>query len=301
MCPARLSPLQPIRILKTSRKAIGLVGLGLLGGALAERIRQAGFDVPGFDVNPARRRALKELGGRPLESAAEVAAARERIVLSLPTTAVVESVVREMESKLGAGTVIIDTTTGEPGPTAALGARLAKRRVRYLDATIVGNSEQVRTRDVIVLAGGTRPSVAACRDVLECFARQTFHVGPCGSGARMKLVINLVLGLNRAVLAEGLSFAGTVGVSPERALEILKSSAAYSRVMDTKGSKMLERDFKPQARLSQHLKDVRLILSLGKKAGAKLPLSALHRRLLEQVEAAGAGDLDNSAIFKAFE
>lgn len=263
-------------------------------------MRHAGFDVLGFDVNRARRRALKKLGGRPLHSAAEVAAACERIVLSLPTTEVVESVIREMKGKLRAGTVIIDTTTGEPEETAALGARLAKRRVRYLDATIVGNSEQVRAGDVVVLAGGTRQSVTACRDVFKSFARQTFHVGPCGSGARMKLVVNLVLGLNRAVLAEGLSFARAVGVAPECALEILKSSAAYSRVMDTKGSKMLKRDFKPQARLSQHLKDVRLILALGQKVSAKLPFSTLHRKLLAHVKAAGGGDLDNSAIIKAF-
>ena len=116
----------------------------------------------------------------------------------------------------------------------------------------------------------------------------------------MKLIVNLVLGLNRAALAEGLSFARSVGVSPGRALEILKSGVAYSRVMDTKGIKMLKRDFRPQARLSQHLKDVRLILSLGKRAKAKLPLSALHRKLLEQIEAAGGGDLDNSAIIEAF-
>ena len=116
----------------------------------------------------------------------------------------------------------------------------------------------------------------------------------------MKLVVNLVLGLNRAVLAEGLSFARKTGVSPERALEILKCSAAYSRVMDTKGRKMLRSDFKPQARLSQHLKDVRLILSFGKKFGAKLPLSAQHRKLLELVDTAGGGDLDNSAIIQAF-
>jgi 3-hydroxyisobutyrate dehydrogenase len=286
--------------LKTSRKVIGLVGLGLMGGALAERMRHASFDVLGFDVNPARRRALKKLGGRPLDSAAEVAAACGRIVLSLPTTDVVESVIREMKGILRAGTVIIDTTTGEPEQTAALGAKLAKGRIRYLDATIVGSSAQTREGNVLVLAGGPRAVFATCGDVFDCFARQTFHVGPCGSGTRMKLIVNLVLGLNRAVLAEGLAFAGAVGVWPRRALEILKSGASYSRVMDAKGEKMLKGDFTPQARLSQHLKDVRLILSLGRKVHAKLPMSALHRKLLEQVEGSGGGDLDNSAIIKAF-
>ncbi|MBI3852386.1 MAG: NAD(P)-dependent oxidoreductase [Verrucomicrobia bacterium] len=286
--------------MKSPSKQIGLVGLGLMGSALAERFLKSGFALIGFDVNAARRRALKTLGGKPLDSVAKVAAACGRIVFSLPTTEVVAEVIREMGDKLRPSSIIVDTTTGEAEETVRLGAKLAKRRIHYLDATVVGNSEQVRTGDVIVLAGGTRPSVAACRDVFESFARQTFQVGPCGSGSRMKLVVNLVLGLNRAGLAEGLAFAEAAGVSPKRALEILKSSAAYSRVMDTKGSKMLRSDFKPQARLSQHLKDVRLILSLGRKAGAKLPLSKQHSKLLEQVEAAGGGDLDNSAIIKAF-
>jgi len=114
-------------------------------------------------------------------------------------------------------------------------------------------------------------------------------------------VVNLVLGLNRAVLAEGLAFAKKVGVSPASALEILKAGAAYSRVMDIKGQKMLKRDFKPQAKASQHLKDVRLILALGKKARAKLLLSKVHWQLLERLAAAGDGELDNSAVLKAFE
>jgi 3-hydroxyisobutyrate dehydrogenase-like beta-hydroxyacid dehydrogenase len=116
----------------------------------------------------------------------------------------------------------------------------------------------------------------------------------------MKLVVNLILGLNRAVLAEGLSLAEALGLDPQRVLEILRASAAYSKVMDTKGQKMLTRDYEPQARLSQHLKDVRLILETGGRTGAALPLSLLHRELLERAEAAGLGDADNSAVIEVF-
>ena len=113
----------------------------------------------------------------------------------------------------------------------------------------------------------------------------------------MKLVTNLVLGLNRAALAEGLAFAESLGLDPAATLGVLRDSMAYSRIMDTKGPKMIARDFIPEARLSQHLKDVRLIL----KSGGTLPLSTLHRDLLEQLENAGHGELDNSAIIKAFQ
>jgi 3-hydroxyisobutyrate dehydrogenase-like beta-hydroxyacid dehydrogenase len=115
----------------------------------------------------------------------------------------------------------------------------------------------------------------------------------------MKLVTNLVLGLNRAALAEGLAFAESLGLDAAASLRVLRSSAAYSRVMDTKGEKMVQGEYTPQARLSQHLKDVRLIRAAGTSAGAELPLSAAHKALLERAVEMGLGDLDNSAVIEA--
>ena len=163
-----------------------------------------------------------------------------------------------------------------------------------------GSSRQVLAGQAILICGGEPEAIAACEDVFTVCVRQWFHVGPCGPGARMKLVLNLVLGLNRAVLAEGLSYAAASGVDPAAALEILKAGPAYSRVMDTKGRKMLDGDFSVEARLSQHLKDVRPILYTGARSGAALPLSTVHRRLLEDAEAAGFGAADNSAVIRAF-
>jgi 3-hydroxyisobutyrate dehydrogenase-like beta-hydroxyacid dehydrogenase len=117
----------------------------------------------------------------------------------------------------------------------------------------------------------------------------------------MKLVVNLALGLHRAVLAETLAFAHACEVSPTVALEVLKAGAAYSRVMDDKGEKMLHHDFSVEARLSQHLKDVHLILNAATAKHAKTPLSLVHRQLLESLAAAGYGEVDNSAIIMAYE
>ncbi len=117
----------------------------------------------------------------------------------------------------------------------------------------------------------------------------------------MKLVVNLVLGLNRAVLAEGLALARALELDWSTCLEVLRAGAAYSAVMDTKGEKMITGDFTPQARLSQHLKDVRLMLEAAQRTGIELPLSNVHRSLLERAAAAGLGDLDNSAVLRAFD
>ena len=151
------------------------------------------------------------------------------------------------------------------------------------------------------MVGGERTVFDACGDVFAALTRSADYVGPSGSGAKMKLVANLVLGLNRAALAEGLALGRASGLEAEAVLSILKAGAAYSRVMDTKGEKMVSEDFSTQAKLSQHLKDVRLILSAGDRAGVTLPLSAAHRRLLETAEAAGFGNADNSAVIKAYD
>jgi 3-hydroxyisobutyrate dehydrogenase-like beta-hydroxyacid dehydrogenase len=280
---------------------LGLIGVGLLGTALAERFCASGLRVVGFDREETRLEALEALGGTAARSAGEVVRGCARVVLSLPTSAVVAAVLREVRAELRPGQVVVDTTTGVPGDAVEAGRVLAGIGAGYLDATISGSSQQVRDRDVVVMAGGAAATFDRCADLFATFARRAYHVGPCGAGSALKLASNLVLGLNRAVLAEGLAFARGLGLDLETALEVFRDSAAYSRVMDTKGPKMIRGDFTPQARLSQHLKDVRLILDEAARTGAPAPLSTLHCRLLEAVERAGHGDLDNSAIIRAFD
>lgn len=281
-------------------ETIGLVGVGLLGTALAERLLRAGYSVLGFDVNPQRCQALRELGGRPAASLAEVAQGCGRLLLSLPSSPVVEAVVRELGPQMRAGMYLVDTTTGDPERTALLGTELNRRGIHYLDATISGSSEQVRSGEAVVMTGGEPARSEQCADLFASFAREWFNVGPWGSGARMKLVVNLVLGLNRAVLAEGLSLARACGLDLAETLQVLRAGAAFSRVMDTKGPKMIAAEFQPQARLAQHLKDVRLILAEAERVGAVVPLSQVHQDLLQRVEAGGWGEEDNSAVIRAY-
>ena len=279
---------------------IGLIGLGLVGSALAERF-SAAFEVVGFDIDESRTRALRDAGGTVVEGPAQVAMQCQRVVLSLPTSDIAATVLAQLRPHLAAGAIVIATTTGEPDQVAGFGRALAQQGVPYLDASIGGSSAQVRSAQSIVICGGDPSAFDACQDVFALFSLRTFLVGPGGSGARMKLVLNLVLGLHRAVLAEGLSYASACGLDPAAALAILKDGPAYSRVMDTKGTRMLAGDFVPEARLSQHLKDVRLILAQGAVHGARLPLSSLHAELLSSLDAAGWGGADNSAIIRAFD
>lgn len=278
-----------------SNSPIGIIGVGLLGSALAERILAGGQSILAFDLSRERLQGLSAAA-----SADEVSARCAMIVLCLPDSRVVGSVIEQLGENLRAGTLLIDATTGDPDDTVRLAAALRQRGVHYVDATIAGSSEQVRRGEAVVLIGGDAADVARARPVLSAWSDRRFHLGPSGSGARMKLVVNLVLGLNRAVLAEGLALAEACGIDAALALQVLKTTPAYSTAMDTKGPKMVARDFSPQARLSQHLKDVRLIRELARRHGASVPLAEIHERLLEQAVAMGLGDADNSAVLGVY-
>lgn len=283
-----------------AKKSLGIVGIGLMGSALAERALAAGFHVVGYDVSSERLAAFEKLGGQSAESAKQVASKCRTIVFSVLTSEQVVETVSQMSRDLHPGDLVVDTTTGSPDEMVALGKRLKRRSIDYLDACIAGNSDEARAGNVMVLAGGDPAALKRTRPFLDCFARRVFHLGPVGAGARMKLVFNLALGLHRAVLGEALTFAEAIGIEPAKALEVLQAGAAYSKVMDVKGQKMLAREFPPQARLDQHLKDVRLILELAETRNAKTPLSELHERLLSQLVSLGFGAFDNSAIVEAF-
>ncbi len=266
-----------------------------MGTAFAERLLDHGFPLRVWNRTRDKADRLIQRGAvwsdNPL-------AASERIIISLYTTDAVEQVIEQLKGGLRPGQILIDTTTGEPAQTAALARRLAERGVRYLDAPISGSSVQTRRGEATLIVGGDRATFDACRDLWSVLAQNVFYAGACGSAAKMKLVTNLVLGLNRAALAEGLVFAQRIGLDSAATLEVLIASAAYSRAMDVKGRKMIKGDFTVQARLAQHLKDVRLILDQAKAAELALPLSQTHCLLLEEAVHAGLGDLDNSAIIE---
>jgi len=284
-----------------AHNCIGLIGAGLLGTAIAERLLQAGYGLVVHDVNADRSAMMKELGAESVGCAADVTKECRRTILCLPDSNVVDRVLTSVLPALKPGSFILDTTTGDPVVEAEWGTRLAERHVSLIDATVLGSSQQMRDGEAVMILGGDDASMEKCRDIIEALVPLSFPVGACGSAQSMKLVVNLVLGLNRAALAEGLHFARSQGLDIARTLEILRSGAAYSRIMDTKGEKMIRENFQAQARLSQHLKDVELMLTVAERAVVELPISTIHRDLLKHADNLGFGQLDNSAIVKAWD
>lgn len=277
---------------------VGVIGLGLLGTALAERLIAGGYPTRVWNRSAEKADPLLSLGAQWSDNPF---AECDVVVICLYTTDVVKEILRQMDDRLRTGQIIVDMTTGDPAQTFELGSQLAERGIHYLEAPVAASSEQTRRGEALAMVAGEEHAFESCQEIIECLAPHSFYMGPWGSATKMKLVNNLILGLNRAALAEGLVFAKSLGMDLPRVLQVLKAGNAYSVVMDVKGEKMIAGDFAAQGKLTQHHKDVRLILDEAERAGVCLPMSRLHRQLLLAAEGLGLGDEDNSAIIRAIE
>jgi putative dehydrogenase len=275
---------------------VGLIGVGLMGEVYARRLIATGFGVIGFDIDPARNEQLKQIGGRA-GTLADIARQCDPIVLAVFSTEQVEEVVERALVPAAAGKIVICTSTCDPDRIAELGARVAAQ-IRFLEAPVSGTSAQVRQSDGIGLIGGDVDVAQIAAPVLDALFPKRFHIGQIGDGGRAKLAINLILGLNRLALAEGMVFAARLDLDPAAFLQVARASAAASQVMDTKGPKMVAGDFTAEGRVRQTLKDARLMIEQAAKVGQELPLLAVHTAVLEACIRHGDGEMDNSIVIE---
>ncbi len=284
------------------KDAVGLVGLGLVGTALAKRLLGARFRVRGFDIDAARREAFAALGGNAAATVGEVAQSCTCIVSAVFNTEQLAEVIEGrggvLEAAAGAPRTVLNVTTSDPDKVAALAARIAAAGVTLLEVPISGTSEQIVQGDGVGLIGGDRGAFDACAGILDAICPKRYFTGAVGNGAKTKLAVNLILGLNRAALAEGLVFAERLGLDPRAFLEIARGSAAYSQIMDVKGDKYINRDFTPHGKIVQHLKDVHMMVEYAHRAGQALPLMEVVQKLLDGNVRHGEGDYDNCAVIE---
>ncbi len=283
--------------------SVGIVGLGLVGQALAQRLQMAGFRCIGFDLRPEAITLFATAGHATAQSLAEIAATAHTLVLAVFDTAGVLQIAEGLDARLSlpsraTGLTLIDCSTGDPDQLAALAARLQARGIHFIEAPLSGSSTQIAQGEATLLLGGDAATIAAQTRLLDALSTRRIHVGGAGMGARAKLATNLVLGLNRAALAEGMVFAETQGIAPATFLQLVLHTPARSGAAEAKGQMMVDGEFSPQSRIRQHLKDVGLMISAASSAGQKLPLSEAHAALMRAAVAAGDGDLDNAAIIR---
>jgi 3-hydroxyisobutyrate dehydrogenase-like beta-hydroxyacid dehydrogenase len=284
-------------------KAVGLLGIGLIGSTVARRLLDAGFNVVGYDLDPARREALRFLGGRPADSVAEVGRLCACVVLAVFNTVQVEDVVEGTAGLLsvipssGEPRVVINLSTCEPERIVALNARISDRAA-FVEMPISGTTVQIAKGDGVGLVGGDPAAIESADSVLAAICPRRFTVGAVGTGGKAKLAVNLILGLNRAALAEGIAFAEKIGLDPHAFLDVARGSAAYSQVMDVKGLKMVDHDFVAYGKIVQSMKDFTIIRECAQEAGQALPFAEVYIEMLQGCIQAGEGDWDNSSIIE---
>jgi 3-hydroxyisobutyrate dehydrogenase-like beta-hydroxyacid dehydrogenase len=283
------------------KESVGLVGMGLMGQAFSHNLIQAGFKVQGYDVDEKRMRELHERGGTPVESPAAAARGVRWIITSLPNSDIVREVAlgaNGIASGAAKGLIFCDASTSRPEDSQKLGAELAHRGIHFLDSAVSGTSAMAQRKDLIVVAGGVAEDFKAAEPLFAGFSRAAYHMGPLGSGAMAKLVINLVLFGNRLALAEGLVLGAKAGMQTDNLLKVLQDGACSSKTMIDKGPKMLKGDFTPEGHVKTSLKDGRLALEQGARLGAPMLITSLWTQLQQAAYNQGLADVDSSAFIE---
>jgi 3-hydroxyisobutyrate dehydrogenase-like beta-hydroxyacid dehydrogenase len=285
-------------------RRIAIVGVGLLGSAVASRLLAGGFAVSGYDT---RREALKALEPRGLRAAAAVKDAVEgadAVFTILPSLDTVEAAIvgpGGIVANLARPGVVIQMSTISPTLTRRLAEAASAAGLGFLDTPMSGTSSMVERGDCTIFAGGDAALVERCRPAFAAIGKRTIHVGPVGSASLAKLATNLLVAVNTAALAEALVLGAKGGLDPQALLDILKDSAGASKMVDVRGPLMVGHRFDPQMKVELFLKDFRLMLEEGQRLGVALPLTSLTQQICTATVAAGRGGEDLAALITTLE
>ena len=281
---------------------VGVVGLGLLGGAVGSRLLAAGHAVMGFDVVRERVAALEARGGKGADSVAAVARSADAVLTILPSLATVEDVVLGPTGLIGAARPdqpIVQMSTISPALTERLAAALAARGLAFLDCPVSGTSSMVERGDGIIFVGGERALYDRWRPMLEAILPRAVFIGRAGQAMVLKLIANLLVGVHSAAAAEALAMARRAGLDLGLALDLLAKSAASSRMLEVRGPMMVRDEFPAQMKLDLFMKDLHLIQDAAGAVGAPVPLTDVAERLYASALAAGYHHEDLSVVIRA--
>jgi len=283
---------------------VGIVGVGLLGDAIASRLRAAGHAVVGYDVVTASMDRLAALGGTPAKSAGDVARASEVVCTILPSLATVEEAILGPHGIVAAGKPgqpILQMSTISPSLTERLARETAARGGVFLDCPISGTSGMVAQGSGVIFVGGDAGAYERWKPLLESILPRAVHVGRAGQAMVLKLVANLLVALNSAAAAEAINLARKSGLDPQIVLDVLGTGAATSRMLEVRGPLMARGEFPAQMKLDLFMKDLHLIQDAAKSAGAALPLTDVAERLYAAAQAAGHGGDDLAVVITELE
>lgn len=285
-----------------SKGTVGIVGLGIMGGAFARRLKKAGWRVVGYDISAARRLAAKDRGITILRNATEVAKQAPIVLTSLTSPKALESVVREI-----AGAKLPPITVVELSTFALADKQKAERRMRkakhtMLDAPVSGTGAQAARGDVAFYASGDKSTIKRLMPMFADFGRAAYDVGAFGNGSKMKYVANLLVAIHNIASAEAMVLGMKAGLPPQAILELVSAGAGQSRIFDLRGPMMVKNDYdNVTATLDMFDKDLKLIGDFIRAMHVPAPLFDATRPIYDKALKAGLGAKDAAAVCAVLE
>jgi putative dehydrogenase len=278
-------------------KHVGMIGLGIMGGAMARNLMERGWVVTGFDLDPARQDALREAGAVMATSAAAVAHAAPIVITSLPSPRAARDVAQEIAAAGLSSRIVVETSTLAIADKLALRDTLQAAGHVPLDCPLSGTGAQAEKRDLVVYASGDGDAIERCGPVFADFARAAHDVGAFGNGSRMKFVANLLVAIHNVAAAEAMLVATRSGLDPEQVVQLAGAGAGGSRMFDMRAPMMARGEYRPATmRVSTWMKDMEIITAFAREAGAPTPLFDRTMPIYRAALAQGLGDADTAAV-----
>jgi putative dehydrogenase len=278
----------------------GVIGLGIMGGAFARHLAEAGVRTSGYDLLSANVGALSAQRGHGCSSARGVAAEADVVITSLPHSAALESALFGEEGLVAAGRsglLVVETSTLSLEDKESARARLASAGIDMLDAPISGTGPQAQAKDITVFASGDRAEFDRASSLLAHFARSVRYVGPFGAGSRMKFIANLLVAIHIVGAAEAIVLGEKAGLDPSMLVEVLADSAATSRMLEVRGPSMATGAYAmPMMKVDVFQKDLDVIAAFAKQSKCPVPLFSAAVPFFTAVAARGMGLQDTAAV-----
>jgi L-threonate 2-dehydrogenase len=281
---------------KKKKGAVGVVGLGIMGGAFAENLHAAGWRVIGYDVAPVRRRALARIGVEIVADAGEVARQAPTIILSLPKPAALAATVAAIAKAKVSRRVVIEASTFKLEDKAAADTVLRKAGHVLLDCPVSGTGIQAKMKDLAIYASGGSAEIKKLRPLFADFTRAVHDLGEFGNGSRMKYVANLLVAIHNVASAEAMVLGIKAGLPPQLIYDQIRIGAGNSRVFELRAPMMVkDRYDHPTMKISLWQKDMDVIGSFAQALGAPTPLFSATQPIYAAAMATGYGDEDTAA------
>ena len=284
-------------------KKIGFIGLGNMGGAMAQNLVKAGFEVRGYDPAPAARERAGAAGVAVADDPAGAAAGAAVICSSVPATEhALDIYLGDAGALAGApwGATCFDFSTISVAGSMRIAAEAEKRGIIFLDAPVSGSIDYAEKGELAIMVGGEKTALDAHADVLRAVGSSVDHFGPNGAGLHMKLVINHIMSIHTCAFSEGLALGKKAGLDPDQMARTIRNSVlGYMHVY--KPRSIVEKNYAPTFSVDYMLKDMRLISEVAESARSPIPLGALCRQMYTGAAAAGFGGKGTSAVSEVFE